>query len=161
MSIDFFFTKVRPVKSPTRGTAESAGIDFFVPEDFDEIEVRPGSSTLIPSGIKCAYPPGYALILFNKSGIATKYKLTSLACVCDSDYQGEIHISLINVGKDMVKISPGMKIAQFILVPVSLVEPKEIETDDELWDLWSKMSTLRSSSESSRGDGGFGSTGEF
>jgi dUTP pyrophosphatase len=161
MSIDFFFTKVRPVKSPTRGTAESAGIDFFVPEDFDEIEVRPGSSTLIPSGIKCAYPPGYALILFNKSGIATKYKLTSLACVCDSDYQGEIHISLINVGKDMVKISPGMKIAQFILVPISLVEPREIDSDDELWDLWSKMSTLRSSSESSRGDGGFGSTGEF
>jgi dUTP pyrophosphatase len=161
MSIDFFFTKVRPVKSPTRGTAESAGIDFFVPEDFDEIEVRPGSSTLIPSGIKCAYPPGYALILFNKSGIATKYKLTSLACVCDSDYQGEIHISLINVGKDMVKISPGMKIAQFILVPISLVEPREIDADDELWDLWSKMSTLRSSSESSRGDGGFGSTGEF
>jgi dUTP pyrophosphatase len=161
MSIDFFFTKVRPVKSPTRGTAESAGIDFFVPEDFNETEVRPGSSTLIPSGIKCAYPPGYALILFNKSGIATKYKLTSLACVCDSDYQGEIHISLINVGKDSVKITPGMKIAQFILVPVSLVEPKEIGTDDELWDLWSKMSVIRSSSESTRGDGGFGSTGEF
>jgi dUTP pyrophosphatase len=161
MSIDFFFTKVRPVKSPTRGTAESAGIDFFVPDDFNETEVRPGSSTLIPSGIKCAYPPGYALILFNKSGIATKYKLTSLACVCDSDYQGEIHISLINVGKDSVKITPGMKIAQFILVPISLVEPKEIGADDELWDLWSKMSVIRSSSESTRGDGGFGSTGEF
>jgi dUTPase len=54
-----------------------------------------------------------------------------------------------------------MKIAQFILVPISLVEPKEIGTDDELWDLWSKMSVIRSSSESTRGDGGFGSTGEF
>lgn len=161
MSIDFFFTKVRPVKSPTRGTAESAGIDFFVPDDFQEMEVRPGSSVLIPSGIKCAYPPGYALILFNKSGIATKYKLTSLACVCDSDYQGEIHISLINAGRDSVTISPGMKIAQFILVPVSLAEPKEIETEDDLWDTWSGMSMERRQQKSSRGSGGFGSTGEF
>ena len=161
MSIDFFFIKTRDVKSPIRGTAESAGIDFFVPEDFEQVEVRPGSSILIPSGIKCAYPPGYALILFNKSGIATKYKLTSLACVCDSDYQGEIHISLINAGKDIVTITPGMKIAQFILVPVSLVEPRELGSETDLWNSWSNMSTSRSSVASSRGEGGFGSTGEF
>lgn len=161
MSIDFFFTKTRPVKSPMRGTAESAGIDFFVPEDFTETTVRPGSSILIPSGIKCAYPPNHALILFNKSGIATKYKLTSLACVCDSDYQGEIHISLINAGKDNVTISPGMKIAQFILVPISLAEPKELESEETLWEQWSTMSTQRQSDKSTRGSGGFGSTGEF
>ena len=161
MSIDFFFTKTRPVKSPTRGTAESAGIDFFVPDDFEQVEVRPGSSVLIPSGIKCAYPPGYALILFNKSGIATKYKLTSLACVCDSDYQGEIHISLVNVGKDNVTISPGMKIAQFILVPISLAEPKEVTNEDHMWSQWSLMSPERGGMESERGSGGFGSTGEF
>lgn len=160
MSIDFFFTKTRPVKSPTRGTAESAGIDFFVPEDFQETEVRPGSSILIPSGIKCAYPPGHALILFNKSGIATKYKLTSLACVCDSDYQGEIHISLINAGKDPVFIGPGMKIAQFILVPVSLAQPTEVDSEDLLWKEWSQMNG-RQQISSERGDGGFGSTGEF
>lgn len=160
MSIDFFFTKTRPVKSPTRGTAESAGIDFFVPDDFQETEIRPGTSILIPSGIKCAYPPEYALILFNKSGIATKYKLTSLACVCDSDYQGEIHISLINAGKDPVTISPGMKIAQFILVPVSLAEPKEVEGENDLWAKWSELSTMRSLNGSTRGEGGFGSTGE-
>jgi dUTP pyrophosphatase len=161
MSIDFFFIRTRPVKPPVRGTAESAGIDFFVPEDFEPTSVRPGSSILIPSGIKCAYPPGYALILFNKSGIATKYKMTSLACVCDSDYQGEIHISLINAGKDNVTITPGMKIAQFILVPISLAEPKELNVESELWKEWSNMSITRSSSESSRGEGGFGSTGEF
>ena len=158
MSIDFFFTKVRPVKSPTRGTAESAGIDFFVPDDFEPVEVLPGNSTLIPSGIKCAYPPGYALILFNKSGIATKYKLTSLACVCDSDYQGEIHISLINAGLDAVSITPGMKIAQFILVPVDLAIPREVETEEVLWNSWESMGRGRSSE---RGEGGFGSTGEF
>lgn len=158
MSIDFFFTKVRPVKSPTRGTAESAGIDFFVPDDFEPVEVLPGNSTLIPSGIKCAYPPGYALILFNKSGIATKYKLTSLACVCDSDYQGEIHISLINAGLDAVSITPGMKIAQFILVPVDLAIPREVETEEVLWNSWESMGRGGSSE---RGEGGFGSTGEF
>lgn len=160
MSIDFFFTKVRPVKSPIRGTAESAGIDFFVPDDFVETIVEPGSSILIPSGIKCAYPSGYALILFNKSGIATKYKLTSLACVCDSDYQGEIHISLINIGQETVTISPGMKIAQFILVPVSLAEPKEIQDENELWHKWSLMTLARLDKGSLRGEGGFGSTGE-
>jgi len=167
MSIDFFFTKTRPVKSPTRGTAESAGIDFFVPDDFVETIVEPGSSILIPSGIKCAYPPGYALILFNKSGIATKYKLTSLACVCDSDYQGEVHISLINIGKETVTITPGMKIAQFILVPVSLAEPIEMKiskdpvtNEDHMWSKWSMMSSTRNSVESERGYGGFGSTGE-
>lgn len=160
MSIDFFFTKTRPVKSPVRGTAESAGIDFFVPDDFQETSVRPGYPILIPSGIKCAYPPGYALILFNKSGIATKYKLTSLACVCDSDYQGEVHISLINVGKDPVTISPGMKIAQFILVPIALAQPTELDSEDSLWDTWSQM-TGRQHASSERGDGGFGSTGEF
>jgi dUTP pyrophosphatase len=158
MSIDFFFTKVRPVKSPVRGTAESAGIDFFVPEDFEPVEVLPGNSTLIPSGIKCAYPPGYALILFNKSGIATKYKLTSLACVCDSDYQGEIHISLINAGLDTVIITPGMKIAQFILVPIDLAIPREVETEEALWNSWQTMGRGVSSE---RGEGAFGSTGEF
>ena len=167
MSIDLFFTKVRPVKSPTRGTAESAGIDFFVPDDFEETIVDPSSSILIPSGIKCAYPPGYALILFNKSGIATKYKLTSLACVCDSDYQGEIHISLINIGKESVTIKPGMKIAQFILVPIALAEPKEMNisedaatNEEHMWSKWSSMSSARRNMESERGSGGFGSTGE-
>jgi len=168
MSTNFYFTKIRPVKSPQRGTPESAGIDFFIPDDFTETVVNPGSSTLIPSGIKCAYPPGHALILFNKSGIATKYKLTSLACVCDSDYQGEIHISLINVGQEPVTLSPGMKIAQFILVPISLAEPIEMKiskdpvtNEDHMWSEWSMMSSTRNSVESERGSGGFGSTGEI
>jgi dUTP pyrophosphatase len=159
MSIDFFFIKTRPVKSPVRGTSESAGIDFFIPEDFEEVEVRPGSSVMIPSGIKCSYPPGYALILFNKSGIASKYKLTSLANVCDSDYHGEIHISLINVGKDVIKVSSGMKIAQFILVPVALAQPTEVENEETLWNHWNNQRGGNASSE--RGEGGFGSTGEF
>jgi dUTP pyrophosphatase len=158
MSTDFFFIKTRPVKSPVRGTSESAGIDFFVPDDFEQITVGPGTSVLIPSGIKCAYPPGHALILFNKSGIATKYKLTSLACVCDSDYQGEIHISLINIGNDEVTISPGMKIAQFILVPVETPQPEEVASEEDLWSIWRRG---RSVEGSERGEGGFGSTGEF
>lgn len=159
MSTNFYFTKVRPVKSPVRGTKESAGIDFFVPEDFKTETVRPGSAIMIPSGIKCAYPPGYALILFNKSGISSKYKLTALANVCDSDYQGEIHISLINVGRDPVEVSAGMKIAQFILMPIELAEPTEVDNEESLWDLWRSSSESRNVSQ--RGDGGFGSTGEF
>jgi len=158
MSTDFFFTKTRPVKSPVRGTIESAGIDFFVPDDFPEARIDPGCSVKIPSGIKCAFDPGYALVLFNKSGIATKYKVIDLANVCDSDYQGEIHISLINVGTEPMTIVPGMKIAQFLLLPVSTPQPKEIESEDELWSIWASN---RTTSHSERGEGGFGSTGEF
>jgi dUTP pyrophosphatase len=158
MSTNFYFTRIRSVKPPTRGTEESAGLDFFVPDDFVTTVIRPGSAIMIPSGIKCAYPPGYALILFNKSGISSKYKLTALANVCDSDYQGEIHISLINVGTDLVEVSAGMKIAQFILMPIELATPIEIESEQELWDKWSYAGER---SVSQRGDGGFGSTGEF
>ena len=65
-------SKVRNVKTPSRGTEKSAGIDFFVPDDFDKKLVFPEGSILIPSGIRADVPEGYALIVFNKSGVAVK-----------------------------------------------------------------------------------------
>lgn len=156
MSIDFYFVRVRDVKPPVRGTAESAGIDFFVPNDFQRRQLLPGESVLIPSGIKCAYPPGYAFVFFNKSGVATKRMLTALACVCDSDYHGELHISLCNVGINAQEIVPGEKIAQFLLLPIETFDPVEANGEDELWNRWSMM---RGGASSERGEGGFGSTG--
>ena len=75
--------KIRDVKTPGRGTSQSAGIDFYVPEDFTTSVLQPGESVLIPSGIKVQVPTGYMLTAFNKSGVATKQGLSIGACVVD------------------------------------------------------------------------------
>ena len=141
-------TKVRDVKTPLRANNTDAGIDFFVPNDSKPFPLNPGDSCLIPSGVKVNVPEGFALVAFNKSGVAVKKQLHVGACVVDCGYQGEVHINLTNVGRDSQAIQPGDKIVQFVLLPVG--DPK-IQLVDE--------SNLYSG-ESSRGSGGFGSTGE-
>lgn len=160
------FCKVRDVKSPVRGTGKAAGIDFFVPNFGNILTVPPHCDVLIPSGIKAKIPEGYMLIGADKSGVVT----SRFACVgagrepkqeafmgaaiigakvIDEDYQGEIHIHLINTSNFPIYIKPGMKIAQFILVPVNyegLEEVPESELFDEV---------------SERGDGALGSTGSY
>ena len=155
--------KVRDVKTPVRGHATDAGIDFFVPKDFDKY-VSPHSDILIPSGIKAELPHGYMLMAANKSGVVTSRdaaiecrgkakddafdsSLILGACIVDEPYQGEIHIHLINTGMVPVRIKPDMKIAQFILVPVSYENVELVESEDDIFQV-----------KSERGDGGFGST---
>lgn len=160
------FTKVRDVKSPERGTAKSAGIDFFVPNDCQDIIVGPLRDVLIPSGIKANIPEGFMLMAADKSGVVTSYAaqewagrkpkkdayLCSLiigAKIVDEDYQGEIGIHLINTGDVPVIVKPGTKIAQFILVPVSYCAIEEVPAE-ELF-----------SEETERGEGGWGSTNKL
>lgn len=142
--------RIRDVKMPLRGTTGSAGIDFFVPNNYPEslCTVMPGDRFFIPSGIKAKVPEGYALIAFNKSGVALKKGLVTGACVVDSDYEGEIHIHLINVGTKPVTIAPGEKLVQFLLTPISHCDIEET-TEENLFTGYS----------SERGGGGFGSTG--
>lgn len=137
--------KIKNVKSPSRGTSKSAGLDFFVPNDIEPISVMPGKDTLIPSGIKVQVPEGYALIAFNKSGVATKQGLIVGACVVDEDYEGEIHLHIINTSGKVQVIMPGDKLTQFILIPVNYADIQEVQ----------EFPTRHSE----RGDGGFGSTG--
>ena len=142
------FAKIRDVKTPTRGTQGSAGIDFYVPNDYPNSlrRIEPGDRYFIPSGIKANVPEGYALIAMNKSGVALKKGLMVGACVVDSDYQGEIHLHLVNVSDSFARIEAGEKLVQFLLVPVDHcnVEVDESELFEE---------------ETTRGSGGFGSTG--
>lgn len=159
------FCKVRDVKTPVRGTGKAAGIDFFVPNNF-RATIGTHTDLLIPSGIKVEIPEGYMLMAADKSGVVT----TDIACIkagripkkdafgspvivgakiVDEDYQGEIHIHLINLGNEIVRIKPGMKIAQFILVPVSYEGLEEVP-EAELF-----------SHSSERGDGALGSTGSY
>ena len=141
---------IRDTKQPSRGTPGSAGLDVFLPNDYpyETITLKPGESVLIPSGIVANVPDGYAMIAFNKSGVATKQGLIVGAQVIDSDYTGEWHVHMINSSdKDQV-ITRGQKIVQFLLIPVNMTEP--IEIVDEL-----------PSKDTQRGDGAFGSTGVY
>lgn len=142
-------TKTRDVKTPTRGTQGSAGIDFYVPNDYPNSlrRVEPGERFFIPSGIKANVPEGHALIAFNKSGVALKKGLMVGACVVDSDYQGEIHLHLVNTSCKAVTIEPGEKLTQFLLIPVDHCVVEVVDEQD-LFDV-----------ETDRGSGGFGSTG--
>lgn len=137
--------KLRDVKTPSRGTSESAGIDFFIPNDMGLLTILPNASIKIPSGIKVSIPKDHALIGFNKSGVAVK-GLQLGACVVDSDYQGEVHIHLFNVTNSIIKLEPGQKIVQFILMPIISCSVTEVE-QEELYEAVSE-----------RGEGGFGST---
>lgn len=154
---------VRDVKLPERGTSKSAGIDFFVPNDFSETTLMPGKDVLIPSGVKASIPENYMLMAADKSGVVSS-KSAVIKCgrkpkaeafnsiiilgakIVDEDYQGEIHIHLVNVGSEPVIIKPGMKIAQFILVPV-FYDTIEQVPEEELF-----------TEESERGTGALGST---
>lgn len=143
------FLKVRDVKSPERGTQYSAGIDFFVPNDFQESILLPGDDILIPSGIKVGLPPGTMLMGADKSGIASSAKAKAKvgmeakdalpastviigAKIIDEDYPGEVHIHLINAGQYAVMIRPGQKVAQFIIVPALYSIPEEVKSQEEL-----------------------------
>lgn len=159
--------KIWDVKTPTRGTSKSSGIDFYVPNIIDVekmkqlsdtnefifrddrlhndyIEIKPHERVVIASGIKVEVPENYALIGFNKSGVAVKKGLDLGACVIDEDYTGEVFINLINTSNDMVRINVGEKIAQFLLINVfydDIIEVDKIERITE------------------RNDGSMGSTG--
>jgi dUTP pyrophosphatase len=159
-------SKIRDVKLPTRGTSKSAGIDFYIPKFtkefleslFDKnkesyckyneeyITIPAQNRILIPSGIKVNIPEGYMLAAFNKSGISVKKGLDILACIIDEDYQGEIHLSLVNTTNDPVIIYENEKIVQFILVPVLYDNIEEVDI------------SLLYDNITERADGGFGST---
>jgi dUTP pyrophosphatase len=142
------FLKTREVTTPQYGTPGSAGIDFFVPNDYVGVTLNPGESVLIPSGIRARLPLHTALIAMNKSGVATKKRLQVGACVVDCDYQGEIHIHVFNTGLNPVEINAGDKLVQFLLTPIIKAKLIECETEDQVFP-----------AQTERGSGGFGSTG--
>lgn len=145
----FRYVRIRDVKAPSRGTSLSAGLDFFIPNDWHPVKLFPGQSANIPSGLKVRLPEGMALVMFNKSGRAVKDSLQVGACVVDEDYTGEVHLHVFNVGQEPVVLRPGEKLVQGLLIPVGF--PEMVEEPDE-------KSCFRDL-ESERGEGGFGSTG--
>ena len=140
------YSKLREVKTPNRGTSESAGIDFYIPVG-EDVLIKPQDKALIPSGIKMDIPNGTMFQVMNKSGVAVKKGLIVGACVVDSDYQGEIMFNVWNVSKNAVALESGAKIVQMVLVPILLPTLEEVDLDNLF------------TNDSERGSGGFGSTG--
>ena len=147
------FTRIREVKKPTKAHPTDAGIDFFVPDakawtdDYKSmvrtysknpnhqdlvfigvngVEVAPGAHIAIPSGVKTIIPRGFAMMMVNKSGVATKMKLDHSACLIDSEYRDELIFCFFNNNQDKVVIEPGMKITQGLIVPVINLELQEV-----------------------------------
>lgn len=131
---------------PTYASSEASGADVkaFIKE---EIILPPGSSMLIPTGLRFAIPEGYEIQVRPRSGLALKHQITVLNTpgTIDADYRGEVGVILINHSKEDFTIKPGMRIAQLVIVPV--VQGNFILNQDVL------------NKETKRGAGGFGHTG--
>lgn len=107
------------VNLPSYMSEEAAGADVqaFLSSP---ITLQPGSSTLVPTGIRLEIPKGYEIQVRPRSGLAFKHQVTVLNSpgTIDSDYRGELRILLINHGKEPFMITNGMRIAQLVLSPV-------------------------------------------
>jgi len=99
-------------KVPTRGSDESAGLDLYT---IESVTILSGHRALLKTGITMSMPKGYVGLIWPRSKLAAKMGVDVLAGVVDSDYIGEIHISLLNTGLDPVEIKAGDKCAQMII----------------------------------------------
>lgn len=154
--IDFYVPKFDDAFKVSFAEKNDPLLSTLIQNPFDKpkIAVYPGCRVLIPSGIRiCMTKPKQdrdklALVAFNKSGVSSKFGLSVLACVVDEDYQGEVHISLVNTGNKTVYIYPEDKIVQFIPLVLPVVELIEVGSND-----------LMPYTSNERLDGGFGHTG--
>ncbi|MBI2662161.1 dUTP diphosphatase [Candidatus Woesearchaeota archaeon] len=120
--------------------ANDAGMDFYADED---CLIKIGERKLISTGIAMAIPSGYAGLIWDKSGIASKFGLKTMAGVIDASYRGEIKIVVHNLSNQDYQVEKGTKIAQMLIQKVVQKELVEVAQLDS----------------TSRGQDGFGSTG--
>ncbi len=128
---------------PTRAHDNDAGLDLYAAE---KARIVPGARVSVGTGIAVAIPEGLAGLIMPRSGLALKAGVTLLNSpgVIDPGYRGEVRILLVNHDQTIdFHVKPGDRIAQLLLVPVATASPQETESLDS----------------SSRGDGGFGSSG--
>ncbi|WWO97388.1 MAG: dUTP diphosphatase [Candidatus Dasytiphilus stammeri] len=132
---------------PTYATSGSAGLDLRACLD-EIVELNPGNTILVSTGLAIHIAdPSLAAFILPRSGLGHKYGLVlgNLIGLIDSDYQGEIMISVWNRGKKMFTIKPNQKIAQLVFLPIVQVE----------------FNLVKSFSTSQRGIGSFGHSGDM
>ena len=130
-------------KLPVYGHPGDAGMDLFAAE---EVVLGAGEVKAVPTGVKMAIPGGYVGLIWDKSGVSLQ-GMHRLAGVVDAGYRGEVKVVMVNLGKKPYVFKIGQKVAQMLIQPVQAVEVIDVG-EDEL-------------DETSRGEGGFGSTGKF
>lgn len=129
---------------PAYATGGAAGMDLLAAVT-DPMVINPGERTLVPTGLTIALPPNHELQIRPRSGLALKngIMLPNTPGTVDEDYRGELQVIVINLGQEPFTVTRGMRIAQAVLAPVTHAT-------------WQEVDSLP---DSTRGIGGFGSTG--
>ena len=131
---------------PQYSTSGSAGLDLRACTD-EKMTINPGDTVLIPTGLAINIAdPGYAAVILPRSGLGHKngIVLGNLVGLIDSDYQGQLFVSIWNRGKEIFELNPFDRIAQLVVIPVVQVD----------------LNIVDDFKETERGAGGFGSTGK-
>jgi dUTP pyrophosphatase len=132
---------------PSYQSSGAAGLDLMAALAPDATEIlRPGERRIVPTGLVLEIPHGFEAQVRPRSGLALKHGVTVLNApgTIDSDYRGEIGVILINLGPEPFAIGRGDRIAQMVIAPVFQARPVAVDA----------------LSETVRGGGGFGSTGQ-
>jgi dUTP pyrophosphatase len=129
--------------APAYATDGAAGLDIVAAED---LILEPGQRHAVATGFAIAIPPGFEVQVRPRSGLALKHGITCLNTpgTIDEDYRGEVKVILANLGSEPFAVRRGERIAQ--LVPAPVLKAHFVEVDEL--------------AETSRGAGGFGSTGQ-
>jgi dUTP pyrophosphatase len=142
--VKLLFKRLDPAAElPTAAHEGDAGLDLRANAD---VEILPGERMMVPTGVAVAIPEGYAGLLLPRSGLASKHGLTlsNAPGLIDAGYRGEVICAMVNLDPhEAVKVARGDRIAQLVIVAIPDVLPAWAE---EL-------------PPTSRGEGGFGSTG--
>ena len=135
----------KEVSLPKYETSGSSGLDLAANINTN-INIEPGKSAIIPTGLAVSVPEGFEIQIRPRSGLAAKNKITVLNTpgTIDADYRGEIKVILINLSKDIFVIEKGLRIAQMVICPVIQANLQEVDELDK----------------TTRGKSGFGSTGK-
>ncbi|MEE1612428.1 dUTP diphosphatase [Microvirga sp. CF3016] len=131
---------------PRYETAGAAGMDLVAANPGDApIILQPMQRALVPTGLVLQLEPGFEAQVRPRSGLAFKHGVTVLNApgTIDADFRGEVQVLLVNLGAEPFTVARGMRIAQMVIAPVTMVEPVEVRQVDE----------------TDRAAGGFGSTG--
>ena len=134
----------KKITLPKYETSGSSGLDLSA-NIKSSVKIEPGKTSIIPTGISVSIPKNYEIQIRPRSGLAAKKQISVLNTpgTIDSDYRGEIKVILINLSSESFIVKNGARIAQMVVCPIIKAKLKEVENLDS----------------TSRGSGGFGSTG--
>ena len=142
--IPFVFKGLEGQEAPKKHSKEAAGIDLFSTLE-NPVVINPEETKKITTGFSVAIPNGYVGLVFARSSLGFKFQctLTNGVGVIDSDYRGDIGVSITNLGKEPKIIEPGERVAQLVILPLANFNYIQVEKLDK----------------TERGTNGFGSTG--